>query len=288
APRDIATQLGRIEAAAPGGLAPIVMSDVEGGSVERAANLLGAMPSARELAQAMSPPQVQAFARSAGRRMRAIGLTMDLAPVADLDAGDGPTPSNPDGTRSFSADPLVAAADATAFATGLAAAGVVPVIKHFPGLHGAGDNTDVGPAQTSPWSALQQRGKVPFRAAIDGGIPAVMLSNASVPGLSSLPSSLSASVVSVLRDQLGFRGLILTDSLTAGAIAGIGLGLATASVDALVAGADMVIYSSNAPAAGGVVAAITAAVASGRLPREQLVHSAARVLAVKRVDLCAG
>lgn len=290
APTDLPAELARLESTAPDGIAPLVMSDVEGGAVVRAANLLGSMPSARQLGQTMTAPQIQAYALGAGRRMRALGITMDLAPVMDLDAGDGPTATNPDGTRSFSADPQIAAADAGAFAAGLSAAGVVPVAKHFPGLHGAGDNTDLVPAQTSPWRVLQQQGLVPFQTAIRRGLPAVMLSNASVPGLSALPSSISPQVVAALRGQLGFTGLILTDSLTAGAIVRTGLTLAQAATAALVAGADMAIYDGAgqdvAADARGAAAAIAAAVSSGRLPRSQLIASVTRVLAVKHVDLC--
>lgn len=292
APTDLARELTQLESASPGGIAPLVMSDLEGGAVERAANLLGPMPSARQLAQTMTAAQIQAYALAAGRRMRAVGITMDLAPVMDLDAGQGPTMLDPDGSRAFSDNPQVAAADAGAFAAGLSAAGVVAVAKHFPGLHGAGDNTDEAPAQTSPWSVLKQQGLVPFTAAIDGGVPAVMLSNASVPGLTSLPSSISPEVVAVLRNQLGFTGLILTDSLTAGAMTSIGLTVPVAATAALIAGADMVIYSSAAADvasnARATVAAIEAAVASGRLPRWQLIASVSRVLAAKHIDLCGG
>ncbi|MEO8899549.1 MAG: glycoside hydrolase family 3 N-terminal domain-containing protein [Candidatus Dormibacter sp.] len=292
APKDLAAELTRLASTAPGGIAPAVMSDIEGGNVERAANLLGPMPSARQLGQTMTPAQIQAFASAAGRRMRAIGITMDLAPVMDLDAGYGPTANNPDGTRSFSADPHIAAADSSAFAAGLSAAGVAPVGKHFPGLHGAGDNTDLGPAQTWSWSVLQQHGLLPFVTAFGRGLPAVMLSNASVPGLSTLPSSISPQVVGVLRGQLGFNGLILTDSLTAGAITKIGLGAPSAMAAAIVAGADMVLYDDAhvdvAATARAAVAAIGAAVSNGRLPRAQLMASVSRVLAAKHIDLCAG
>jgi len=292
APADLATELSRLESTAPGGIVPVVMSDIEGGSVERAANLLGPMPSARQLGQTMTPAQIQAYALGAGRRMRAIGITMDLAPVMDLDAGYGPTASNPDGTRSFSADPHIAAADSNAFAAGLSAAGLVPVGKHFPGLHGAGDNTDLGPAQTWSWSQLQQHGLLPFTTGFGRRLLAVMLSNASVPGLSTLPSSISPQVVGVLRGQLGFRGLVLTDSLTAGAITKIGLSAPSAMAAAVVAGADMVLYDDAhvdvAATARAAVAAIRAAVASGRLPRAQLMASVSRVLAAKHIDLCAG
>lgn len=290
-PTDLAAELAHLESTAAGGIAPLVMADIEGGDVERAANLLGPMPSARQLAETMTPPQIRAYALAAGRRMRNIGITMDLAPVMDLDAGFGPTALDPDGTRSFSADPQVAAADSSAFAAGLSAAGVIPVAKHFPGLHGAGDNTDLGPAQTSPWSDLQQRGLVPFVRAIDQGQPAVMLSNASVPGLSSLPASISPQVVAALRGQLGFKGLIVTDSLSAGAISQAGLSAPGAAAAALVAGADMVLYTGPsadvASTAAATVAAIVAAVSAGRLPLAQLIASVTRVLAIKHVDLCA-
>lgn len=224
--------------------------------------------------------------------MRAIGITMDLAPVMDLDAAFGPTAADPDGSRSFSDDPQIAAADGNAFAAGLATAGVVSVAKHFPGLHGNGDNTDLGPARTSPWDVLQQQGLVPFTAALDRGQPAVMLSNASVPGLSTLPASISPQVIGALRGQFGFDGLVLTDSLTAGAITKIGLTVPAAAAAALVAGADMVLYSADnvdaAATARGVVVAIEAAVADGSLPRAQLIDSVSRVMTAKHIDLCAG
>ena len=291
APPDLARQLAGLVATAPDGVPPLVMSDVEGGNVVRAANLLGPLPSARELGRTMSAPQIGDYARDVGRRMRAIGLTMDLAPVLDLDAGFGPTATNPDGTRSFSADPATAAADGAAFSGGLAAGGVVPVAKHFPGLHGEGDNTDVGPASTDSWAALERGGLVPFRAAIAAGAPAVMLSNASVPGLTDLPASLSPRAVAALRGELGFGGLILTDSLSSGAIVARGLSVPQAATAAVVAGADMVMYT-DTPArvdatARATVAALQAAVASGSLPRAQLIASVRRVLTIKRVDPCA-
>lgn len=292
APTDLARQLARLASASPGGIAPMVMSDVEGGGIERAANLLGPIPSARSMAQTMSPSQIESYARTMGGRMRAIGLTMDLAPVMDLDAGPGPTVTDPDGTRSFSADPQIAAADGAAFAGGLAEAGVAPAAKHFPGLHGAGDNTDVGPAQTSPWSVLQTTGLVPFRTAIARGVPAIMLSNASVPGLSSLPSAISPQVISALRVGLRFRGLILTDALTAGAIAKIGFSVPQAATASLIAGADMILYNGATADvtmnARETASAIDVAVANGSLPRAQLIASVSRVLAVKHVDLCSG
>jgi len=75
--------------------------------------------------------------------MRATGVTMDLAPVLDVDGGQGPDDQDPDGTRSFSANEKIASADGLAFAAGLEAGGVIPVVKHFPGLGGSTGNTDM-------------------------------------------------------------------------------------------------------------------------------------------------
>ena len=119
---------------------------------------------------------------------------MDLAPVLDVDGGQGPDNQDPDGTRSFSDREAIASADGLAFAAGLEAGGVVPVVKHFPGLGGSTGNTDVMSAATPPWSTLKRVGLVPFENAVDAKIPAVMISNATIPGLTALPASVSPSV----------------------------------------------------------------------------------------------
>jgi beta-N-acetylhexosaminidase len=166
---------------------------------------------------------------------------------------------------------------------------VVPVVKHFPGEGSASADTDVAPAATPPLSTLQQADLLPFEAAIRSGLPAVMVGNASVPGLSTAPASLSPSVITgLLRRQLGFQGLVLTDALSATAISATGLTVPEASVKALEAGADMVVFDSATPDtdARAVVAAVEAAVTSGALPPGQLDQSVGRVLDAKRVDLC--
>src|SRR5947209_6367769 len=100
APADLGAALATLARTAPGGVAPLVMSDEEGGAIQRMANLVGAMPAARQMAATMSAAQIQALATQAGARMRSAGVTMDLAPVLDLDAGAGPSATDPDGTRS--------------------------------------------------------------------------------------------------------------------------------------------------------------------------------------------
>ena len=247
APADLGTSLQRLAAAAPDGIAPFVMTDEEGGVVQRMANLVGSIPSAREMGATMTADQIRQLAATAAKRMKAAGVTMDLAPVLDLDAGQGPNNRDPDGTRSFSLNAATAAADGTAFMAGLEAGGIVPVVKHFPGLGEATGNTDDGPASTLPWTTLQHAGLVPFQDAIGAGTPAVMIANAVVPGLTTLPASIAPNLITgVLRDQLGFQGLVITDSLSAGALADIGYSVPKAVVAAVAAGADMVLFTAAA------------------------------------------
>jgi beta-N-acetylhexosaminidase len=170
---------------------------------------------------------------------------------------------------------------------------VLAVVKHFPGLGYATGNTDNAPAATKPWSVLQSTGLVPFRQAIAGGVGAIMMSNASIPGLTSLPAGLSSVAVSQLRHQLGFKGLIMTDALSAVAISARHLSVAQASVAALSAGADQVLNGN--PASPGLAlqtaslttAAIVAAVAHGTLTRAEVVNAAAQVLASNNTLSCA-
>jgi beta-N-acetylhexosaminidase len=171
------------------------MTDEEGGVVQRVGNLVGSIPSARQMGATMTPAQIRRLAAELARRMRAAGVTMDLAPVLDVDGGQGPDNQDPDGTRSFGADEKIASADGLAFAAGLQAGGVVPVVKHFPGLGGATGNTDVMRASTLPWSALKSVGLVPFENALDAKVPAVMVANATIPGLTELPASVSPAVI---------------------------------------------------------------------------------------------
>ncbi|MGC4109921.1 MAG: glycoside hydrolase family 3 N-terminal domain-containing protein [Nocardioides sp.] len=292
APSDLRARLERLRSHARGGIAPLVMTDEEGGSVQRMANLVGSVPSARHMGESWTTSHVRRVARHLGASMRAVGVDMDLAPVLDLDGRAGPSTADPIGTRSFSPRRGVATSHGLAFVDGLLAGGVTPVVKHFPGIGGAKGNTDLGPASTPPWRRVRHHDLLPFRSAISAGLPAVMVSNARVPGLTRVPSSLSRAVVHrVLRRQLGFEGLVLPDSLTAGGVTAAGFDLREASVRAIEVGEDMVLFnaptSSVAATTHAVVSALVAAVRSGSLPRARLLAAAGHVLEVKGVDLCA-
>jgi beta-N-acetylhexosaminidase len=289
APADLGSELTSLESTAPGGIRPFVMTDEEGGGVQRMANLVGSMPWARQMGSTMTPSQIQGLAESVGKAMLAAGVTMDLAPVLDVDGGDGPNATDPDGWRSFSDNATTATNDGLAFAAGLEAAGVIPVVKHFPGLGGASGNTDDGPASTLPYSTLVSSGLLPFEAAVSAKLPALMVSNATVPGLSTVPASMSAAVIEgLLIGQLHYRGLILTDSLDALAISDLGLSVAQASVESIAAGADMVLFSSGqqAQVLASIQSAVVGAVGDGQLSKSELVAAAGKVLSAKEVELC--
>ncbi len=234
APAAFATVVTRLQAMTPGGLAMLVMSDEEGGGVARLTNLVAAPPWARSMGRNWGPTRIRLAGERLGASMLAAGLNVDLAPVLDVDPrAVYPGPRDPDGLRSFSGVAATVATDGTAFAQGLAAAGVTAVVKHFPGLGGATGNTDDGPAATRPWPQLVASDLAPFAAAVAAGVPAVMVANARVPGLTAEPASLSPVVYRYLRGPMGFRGLTMTDSLSARAISAAGLSVPAASVGAL-------------------------------------------------------
>ncbi len=291
APDDLAARLAHLRAQARGGIAPLVMTDEEGGTVQRMANLVGSVPSARHMGATMTPRHIRTIARRLGDRMKAAGVTMDLAPVLDLDGRAGPNDDDAIGTRSFSPRRRVATPAGLAFARGLEDGGVIPVVKHFPGLGSADGNTDLRLAATQPWRLIRKNDLLPFRAAVDAGMPAVMVSNGRVPGLTRLPAGLARPVVHrVLRGRLGFHGLVLPDSLTAGAVVAAGYDVVRAAVRALVVGDDMVLFNTTpgqlSEKTGRIVDALVAAVRSGDLPRARLESAVGHVLSAKHVDLC--
>jgi beta-N-acetylhexosaminidase len=294
APATLATAVAALDRAGPGGAGLLVMADEEGGGVQRLANLVGDLPWARTLGEGTDPAGITAQVAAMGARMRAAGVDVDLAPVLDVDGRDvAPGPADPDGVRSFGGDLALVSADGQAYMEGLQASGVLPVIKHFPGLGGATGNTDDGPADTLPWSVLQTEALPAFADAIENGAPAVMVANAAVPGLTALPASLSQEVIEgVLHGSLGFRGLVVTDSLSARAISGAGYSVPAAATRAVRAGADLTLWAPpGGPTAvarqfAAVVAAVSAAVADGTLDRDRLVAAAEAVLSARHVAVC--
>jgi beta-N-acetylhexosaminidase len=268
--------LAPMRAASP--LPVAVAVDEEGGRVQRIDALDGSMPSAREMAARDTPEQVRELGARRGRELRARGVTVDMAPVLDLDAGpaDGAI-----GDRSYGADPATVVRYAGAFAAGLRDAGVLPVFKHFPG-HGraSGDSHD-GVVTTPPLDALRADDLVPYRELLGVGPAAVMVGHLTVPGLTEgQPASLDPAAYRLLRAELGFSGLVITDDVGAMRAVTDRYPLPDAVLAALRAGADMALWTSTAEL-DEVLDRLQTAVTDGRLPERNVDESTARVLAAK-------
>ena len=267
-----------------GAAVPVAVSvDEEGGRVQRIDVVAGPIPSARVMARTMSPEQVRELATARGAALRAMGVTIDLAPVADI--GDEPD-RHAIGDRSFSPDPGVAAAYAGAFAQGLRDSGVLPVVKHFPGHGRASGDSHRGAVATPPIEDLLAADLLPYRQLLAQAPVAAMVGHLIVPGLTDgRPASLSAATYRLLRQEYGFTGVAVTDDLGGMRAVTDRHDLPDAALRALVAGADVVLWSSGERIAE-VLTRLENAIDRGELPVERITESLQRVLSAKGV--CAG
>jgi beta-N-acetylhexosaminidase len=274
-------QLAQVEGAS-WGVPPFLAVDQEGGRVQRLAPLIGSQPSARQMGATMTPAEVEQLAATTGQAMAGLGLTMDLAPVADVSVQPNDAVI---GDRAFSGDPAVVTQYAGAYADGLRSAGIIPVFKHFPGIGSASGNTDFEPATSPPLAQLQAVDMVPYQSLLASEPSAVMMGTAVVPGLTDgEPAALSAAAVDLLRDDLGFDGVVMTDSLSGAAVESK-YTLPEAAELALLAGVDMVLWDSSAEIEA-IVDRLNEAVSAGRLTQERVNESVARILQLKGVDAC--
>lgn len=267
--------LAGVRAAAVHGIAPLVASDEEGGRVQRLKALLGPLPSAAEMG-AWPDARLEQTAHDYGVGMRRLGVQMALSPVADLAAGGYPEATG----RAFAADPQRVAAASVAWSQGLARAGVLSAVKHWPGHGHAADSHTTAPA-VPPLVALEGSDLVPFDAVLQSGASVVMVGHLRSEGLTEpgLPATLSPNALRVLRERAGPATVLLTDSVSmAASSSALGLAPAQAALRALQAGADWAMSCVDPMAA---VDAVQAALDGGALSRAAAVASARRVLAVK-------
>jgi beta-N-acetylhexosaminidase len=264
---------------AAGRVDPFVASDEEGGLVQRLTDVIYPLPSAESMGRNRTPAQVRALAADYGAHMLRLGVDVDLAPVADLLV---PGFFIAEQHRAFAKRPDRVSRYVNAWQRGLRSAGVVATVKHWPG-HGHAEDTHAGLATTPSWSVLRTTDLVPFDAAFAAGVPAVMVGHLVVPGLTETrhtPASLSRRALHRLRDRAGPDVLIVTDSLSMGAVTtGLGLSQPEAAVRALRRGADLALVQDIGMAA--VVRHIVAALRDGSYPRARAERSVRRVLAVK-------
>ena len=261
----------------------LIATDEEGGDVTRLHEAEGSPhPGNAALGRVDDVVLTEAVARSIGGELFAAGIDLNTAPVVDVNSN----PDNPViGVRSFGADPLLVARHAEAYIAGLQSAGVGACVKHFPG-HGdtsVDSHLDL-PTVHAPLELLRDRELLPFAAAVAAGTLSVMTSHVLLPAIDPvLPATLSPAVVALLRDDLGFDGLLVTDALDMKGASG-GRGEPAAGVLALVAGCDLLCLGAEKDAAlhDAIVAAIVDAVRSGVLAEARLTEAAERVVRASR------
>ncbi|GAA1987330.1 glycoside hydrolase family 3 protein [Catenulispora subtropica] len=256
----------------------LIALDEEGGDVTRLHLAEGSpWPGNLALGAAGDPELTREVAHSIGTTLAGLGVNVDLAPVVDVNTAAG----NPViGTRSFGAEPESVAAHGAAYVRGLQATGVAGCAKHFPG-HGSTvvDSHHDLPVVAEDREAFEAVALPPFRAAIEAGVAAVMTAHIRLPAYDDVPATISRAVLTgLLREQLGFDGLVITDSLEMHAVCDR-YGIAGTAVRALAAGADALCVGTHRGEARARMLReeITAAVRRGELTEERLTQAARRV-----------
>jgi beta-N-acetylhexosaminidase len=262
-------------------LPPLIAIDQEGGRVARITDGVAALPPAMAVGAAGDVDACARIGRLVGRDLARLGISVDYAPVGDCAVDPENTVI---GSRAYGGDPERVASYAGAFARGLTSGGVAAAIKHFPG-HGATavDSHLALPHVVADEALLRARDLVPFAAAIAAGVvPIVMTAHVVVDALDAeRPATLSPRILTgLLREELGFRGVIATDCLQMEAIARAP-GTVAAGVAALAAGADLLTVSHSLALAREVAAAVAAAADEGRLASARVGEARSRVRALR-------
>ncbi len=256
---------------------PLLVAAQEGG-VYRAFGELPPAERAIDIGDEVSPERAQAWGAETAQALVDAGFDLDLFPVADVATLDSPL-----GGRAFSDDSLLTAELTAAALRGCQDAGLACAPLHFPGLGAASQDVADGPATVSLDAAsLEARDIEPFRAAIAERAPAIVLSVALYSAYDAVtPGALASEVADeLLRGQLRFKGVAITDDLGAGAVKAT-YRVPDAAVAALQAGADL-LQIASADDQRRVRDTVLAAVESGELPAERLAEAAGRVLDLKR------
>jgi beta-N-acetylhexosaminidase len=292
--KQLTEQIARLQRAARQGHNPplLVAIDQEGGAIKR---LPDGPPksSPAQLGKRGDTTAAEAEGAATGRYLARLGLSVDLAPVLDVPNSDASFIAS----RSFGTDQGEVAKLGTEFANGLQSGGVAATAKHFPGLGAATANTDLGPSVIGGSKRDLQPDLIPFRYAIDAGVKLVMISNATYPAyggnadktspqtdtasVDNAPAVFSSAVVrDLLRDELGFGGVVISDDLEAGAVSE-SRAPAAAGLAASRAGVDVLLFAHTDPSSR-VTPELLKAARDGTLTRPQLEDSYRRIVTLKQ------
>jgi beta-N-acetylhexosaminidase len=276
-PLDIAAKLNVLQASAP--IPLLIAADLEGGTAMR---FVGGTAFPTNMGVAATGRELDAYemGRITALEGRAVGIHVAFAPVADVNNNAANPIIN---TRSFGEDPAAVAELVSAEIRGLQEHGMLATAKHFPGHGDTGTDSHISlPVIDAPWARLDSVELVPFRAAVKSRVAAIMSAHIGLPGIDSgrvRPATLTPALLTgVLRDSLGFEGLVVTDALDMGGVVRT-YGPGESAVLALLAGADVLLQPADPRAA---IDAIVAAVEQGRVSQERLDQSVRRVLELKR------
>jgi beta-N-acetylhexosaminidase len=252
-----------------------VAVDQEGGEIS-SAPWVGPQPAAARVGARGDPRVARAVAETMGRELLRAGVNTDLAPVVDTGHGAAI------GARAFGDDPRLVAEMGAAAVEGFEEAGIVSAAKHFPNHGAATSDSHVSlPVVEHDLATLRSYDLPPFEAAIAAGVPMVMVGHLVYPAIDpERPASLSPEAIAMLRERLGFEGIVVTDDLAMAGASGRGPP-ARAAVEAVKAGADLLVISSPPEQQADAYDAVLAAVASGEIPRREIRDSVGRLLEVK-------
>ena len=249
--------------------------DHEGGEVSHAP-WISPQPSAAELGGRRDAREVRGVSGRIGLELRQAGVNTDLAPVVDTGHGSAI------GSRSFGEDPNVVSRLGATAVNGFQDAGVVASAKHFPNHGVAVSDSHTGlPVVEHDLQTIESYDLPPFRAAVRAGVPMVMVGHLLYPAIDpDLPASLSPKAIGLLREGLGFDGVVVADDLAMAGASG-GEPPAQAAVAAVKAGADLLVISSPPQQQADAYEAVVEAVERGEIPREQVENSFRRIEKVK-------
>ena len=275
-PLEIAAKLNALQARSV--LPLLVSADLEWGAGMRIVGAT-AFPQVMAAGATGDPNDAYTIGSAAAAEGRAVGIHVNFAPDADLNNN----PANPIiNTRSFGEDPRAVSLLVTAYVRGVREQGMLATLKHFPGHGDTETDSHLGlPIIRADYARLDTLELVPFRAGIAAGADVVMSAHIAFPALTGGddPGTLSPAVLgALLRDSLHFRGLVVTDALTMGAIV-TKYGAGEAAVRAFLAGSDLLLMPASPDSAMG---AMLAALAAGRISRERLDGSVRRMLEIKK------
>ncbi len=268
------------------GVPLLVAVDQEGGRVRRLQDGFTPFPSVLLLGASGRRDDAANVGYAMGQEMGAVGINMNLAPVADLHSiALGESYDGVLYRRTFGAAPELVGRLAGGMVNGLQAAGVIGVVKHFPG-HGAAtqDSHSRLPQVDLPRPQVEETALAAFQAAIDSGAAAVMVGHLYYPALDPLkrPATLSPVVLGILREQMGFNGVVISDAMDMGAIMR-DYDMSRAVIDAINAGVDLVTFGPHVTAQDQrvVIANTVQAVYSGAIPMARLDEAVGRLLALR-------